>query len=189
MNMKWLMKLKNKKIILLIFGVVFFVLIIFALLPAGFKKDLSSNFNKLIGNKENSAGSSQGETSQGSNQKNNGNNGKGGKDQTTAAETLADQKIETLEKLPYGSLATKKGSIYPQGSITDSETVKSGGYTFNVHTSITYGDNEDSKIINVEVKDSSDNETLADSSKEVPASGGGATSGNQDDNSEPRIIP
>lgn len=53
---------------------------------------------------------------------------------------LANEKMEHLRDLPYDSLATQNGAIYPPGNIADTETVARGGYTFTVNTAIDYVD-------------------------------------------------
>lgn len=54
--------------------------------------------------------------------------------------SLATEKMEHLRDLPYDSLATQNGTIYPPGTIADNETVVRGSYTFTVHTDISYVD-------------------------------------------------
>ncbi len=54
---------------------------------------------------------------------------------------IAQEKIENLKNLPYDSLATQTGTIYPAGAIADNETIVRNGLTFKVHTDIRYVDN------------------------------------------------
>lgn len=53
---------------------------------------------------------------------------------------LANEKMEALRDLPYDSLSTQNGAIYPPGNILDNETVAKDNYTFLVHTDINYFD-------------------------------------------------
>ena len=53
---------------------------------------------------------------------------------------LANEKMEALRDLPYDSVATQGGAIYPPGNVLDDETVVKGKYTFLVHTDINYVD-------------------------------------------------
>jgi hypothetical protein len=53
---------------------------------------------------------------------------------------LASEKMEALRDLPYDSVATQNGTIYPPGNVLDDETVLKDSYTFKVHTDITYVD-------------------------------------------------
>lgn len=53
---------------------------------------------------------------------------------------VATQQMEYLRDLPYDSLATKNGAIYPPGNILDDQNITSGGYRFRVHTVIDYID-------------------------------------------------
>jgi hypothetical protein len=53
---------------------------------------------------------------------------------------IANEKIETLRDLPYDSLATQGGNIYPPGNIMDNEVVVRDSFKFNVHTDISYVD-------------------------------------------------
>jgi len=53
---------------------------------------------------------------------------------------LANQKIEELRNLPYDSLSTQQGTIYPPGQIPDTQTVSIGNTTFTVQTIIKYVD-------------------------------------------------
>ena len=53
---------------------------------------------------------------------------------------LANEKVEALRDLPYDSLATQGGAIYPPGNIADTETVTRNNYKFIVSTSIIYVD-------------------------------------------------
>jgi type II secretory pathway pseudopilin PulG len=51
---------------------------------------------------------------------------------------LANYQMEYLRDLPYNSLATAHGTIYPPGNIPDSQTEYSDGYKFTVKTIINY---------------------------------------------------
>jgi type II secretory pathway pseudopilin PulG len=51
---------------------------------------------------------------------------------------LANEKMEDLRNLPYASLATQHGTIYPPGNIADTETDVRDKYTFTVTTQIIY---------------------------------------------------
>jgi len=53
---------------------------------------------------------------------------------------LASEKMEALRDLPYDSLSTQNGAIYPPGNIPDTETVVRDNYTFTVKTEIVYVD-------------------------------------------------
>ncbi len=53
---------------------------------------------------------------------------------------LANEKLENLRNMPYDSLATVHGPIYPGGSIVDDEDVTVGGIAMVVHTDISYND-------------------------------------------------
>ena len=53
---------------------------------------------------------------------------------------LANQQMEYLRDLPYNSLATQLGTIYPPGTIPDNQNITSGNYTFRIHTVIKYVD-------------------------------------------------
>lgn len=55
---------------------------------------------------------------------------------------LAQAKLEELKNLPYDSLATQSGTIYPAGTIPDEEVVTRNGLKLNVTTDIRYVDNE-----------------------------------------------
>jgi type II secretory pathway pseudopilin PulG len=54
--------------------------------------------------------------------------------------SLAQEQMESLRDLPYQSVATQFGEIYPPGSLIDNQTLVRGGYTFRVNTSIQYVD-------------------------------------------------
>lgn len=58
----------------------------------------------------------------------------------TAAVALANEKMEGLHNMPYDSLATEHGLIYPPGTIKDNEEFVRRGVRFNVHTVISYVD-------------------------------------------------
>src|SRR5476649_2277155 len=53
---------------------------------------------------------------------------------------LANEKIEALRDLPYDSVSTQNGTIYPPGNVLDDETVLKDSYKFSVHTDINYVD-------------------------------------------------
>jgi type II secretory pathway pseudopilin PulG len=53
---------------------------------------------------------------------------------------LANEKIEALRDLPYDSLATQNGAIYPPGALLDNENITRNNYKFSVHTQIIYVD-------------------------------------------------
>lgn len=53
---------------------------------------------------------------------------------------LANEKLEYLRDLPYDSLATQHGAIYPAGSISDDEYLTRNNIRFRVHTDISYVD-------------------------------------------------
>jgi type II secretory pathway pseudopilin PulG len=52
----------------------------------------------------------------------------------------ANQQIEYLRSLPYASVATQGGTIYPPGNIADSQTVSRDGMNFTIKTVINYVD-------------------------------------------------
>lgn len=54
--------------------------------------------------------------------------------------SLANQQVEYLRDLPYNSVATQHGTIFPPGTIADDQTQAVGGYVFRVHTVIQYVD-------------------------------------------------
>ena len=58
----------------------------------------------------------------------------------TASVALANEKIEQIHNMPYDSLATEHGFIYPPGTILDDEELIRRGVRFNVHTVISYID-------------------------------------------------
>ena len=53
---------------------------------------------------------------------------------------LAEEQMENLRDLPYQSVATQFGGIYPPGLLPDTQTLVRGGYTFTVSTKIVYID-------------------------------------------------
>src|SRR3954469_16510321 len=53
---------------------------------------------------------------------------------------LANEKMEALRDLPYDSVSTQNGTIYPPGNILDNETVTKDNFRFSVHTDINYVD-------------------------------------------------
>ncbi len=52
----------------------------------------------------------------------------------------ANEQIEYLRDLPYDSVKTQTGAIYPPGNIPDTQQIVRGGFTFNMTTEITYVD-------------------------------------------------
>lgn len=58
----------------------------------------------------------------------------------TASVALANEKMEEIHNMPYDSLATEHGLIYPPGAIKDNEEFVRRGVRFNVHTIISYID-------------------------------------------------
>ncbi len=54
--------------------------------------------------------------------------------------SLANEQMEYLRDLPYDSVKTQLGGIYPPGLIPDSQTMVRGGYTFTLATKIVYID-------------------------------------------------
>ena len=59
-----------------------------------------------------------------------------------AAVALANEKMETMRNMSYDDLATEHGTIYPPGTILDDETIIRKNINFNVHTVITYVDDD-----------------------------------------------
>ena len=57
-----------------------------------------------------------------------------------AAVALANEKMEELRNMPYDSLATEHGTIYPSGDILDNEEVVRNGVSLRIHTAISYVD-------------------------------------------------
>ena len=55
---------------------------------------------------------------------------------------IAQEKLENLKNLPYDSLATQGGTIYPSGSIPDNENLTHNNLRFRVHIDIRYVDND-----------------------------------------------
>lgn len=53
---------------------------------------------------------------------------------------LATEKLEDLKNLPYDSLATQTGAIYPPGNVKDQENITLSGLNLRVDTVITYVD-------------------------------------------------
>ncbi len=53
---------------------------------------------------------------------------------------IANEKLEALRDLPYDSLATQGGAIYPPGNILDNETLTRDNFKFSVNTNISYVD-------------------------------------------------
>lgn len=60
----------------------------------------------------------------------------------TTSVGLAQEKLEELKNLPYDSLATQSGTIYPAGTIPDEEVVSRNGLKLKVVTDIRYVDND-----------------------------------------------
>lgn len=58
----------------------------------------------------------------------------------TMAGALANEQLEYLRNLPYDSLSTENGTILPQGSIPDTQTVTRGGVSFVLNTTIIFVD-------------------------------------------------
>jgi prepilin-type N-terminal cleavage/methylation domain-containing protein len=52
----------------------------------------------------------------------------------------ANEQIEYLRDLPYDSVKTLGGAIYPPGIIPDTQTIVRGGYTFSMKTQVDYVD-------------------------------------------------
>ncbi len=53
---------------------------------------------------------------------------------------LANEQLEYLRDLPYDSLATQYGTIYPPGNIADTQTVTRANYKYTLKTKIVYID-------------------------------------------------
>ena len=53
-----------------------------------------------------------------------------------SAVALANEKMEVLHNMPYNSLATVNGLIYPPGQILDSEDINRNGFNFQLRTTI-----------------------------------------------------
>jgi type II secretory pathway pseudopilin PulG len=53
---------------------------------------------------------------------------------------VANQQIEYLRSLPYASIATQGGTIYPPGSIADTQTISRDGLNFTLKTVVNYVD-------------------------------------------------
>ncbi|MEK9167514.1 MAG: carboxypeptidase-like regulatory domain-containing protein [Patescibacteria group bacterium] len=69
----------------------------------------------------------------------------------TMAGALANEQLEYLRNLPYDSLSTQNGTIFPQGNIPDSQTVTRGGVSFTLNTAIIFIDDPfDGCVIPVE---------------------------------------
>jgi len=69
-----------------------------------------------------------------------------------SAVALANEKMEILHNMPYDSLATVTGLIYPPGQIPDTEEVNRNGFNFQVKTTIScvddpYDGNADGTIL------------------------------------------
>lgn len=54
----------------------------------------------------------------------------------TAAAALANEQMESLRNLPYDSLATASGTIFPQGTIPDNQTITRSNTSYNLRTVI-----------------------------------------------------
>lgn len=57
-----------------------------------------------------------------------------------AGASLANEQTETLRNLPYDSLSTQHGTIIPQGSIQDTQTLTRSSNSFIVNTTIIFVD-------------------------------------------------
>lgn len=57
-----------------------------------------------------------------------------------AAVAAANEKMEEIRNMPYDSLATEHGQIYPPGNLLDDQEIQRKGVRFNVHTIIQYID-------------------------------------------------
>lgn len=57
-----------------------------------------------------------------------------------AAVALANEKMEEIRNMPYDSLATEHGPIYPGGSLLDDQEIQRKGVRFNIHLVISYED-------------------------------------------------
>lgn len=57
-----------------------------------------------------------------------------------AAVALANEKMEEIRNMPYDSLATEHGPIYPPGALLDNQEIQRNGVMFNVRTVIMYFD-------------------------------------------------
>jgi competence protein ComGC len=53
---------------------------------------------------------------------------------------LANEQVEYLRDLPYDSIKTQLGAIYPPGLIPDTQVAVRGGYTFTMMTEVIYVD-------------------------------------------------
>jgi len=60
----------------------------------------------------------------------------------TAAVALANEKMEEIHNMPYDSLTTEHGLIYPPGTLKDNEEFVRRGVKFNVNIVISYIDDE-----------------------------------------------
>jgi len=58
----------------------------------------------------------------------------------TVANALANEQMEYLRSLPYDNLSTANGTILPQGTIPDTQTVIKGGVKLTLTTTIIYID-------------------------------------------------
>lgn len=54
----------------------------------------------------------------------------------TAASALVNEQMEVLRNLPYDSLATQNGTIFPQGAISDTQTITRSGVSYTLTTEI-----------------------------------------------------
>lgn len=106
--------------------------------------------------------------------------------ETVQAQNLANQQIELLHNMPYDSLATISGPIYPPGTLQDLQTMTVDGQQFKVHTYISYVDDPfdgnaagtipakpvdlypyDYKKIMIVVKDKYDSKVLAETTTNI----------------------
>ena len=56
------------------------------------------------------------------------------------AVALANEKMEEIRNMPYDSLATMHGLIYPPGNLSDDQVIMRKGIQYKVHTVISYVD-------------------------------------------------
>jgi len=59
-----------------------------------------------------------------------------------SAVSLANERVEIIHNMPYDSLATEHGTIYPPGDILDSEVVELNEQKLSIETSIKYVDDD-----------------------------------------------
>ncbi|MEX0616946.1 MAG: carboxypeptidase-like regulatory domain-containing protein [Candidatus Woykebacteria bacterium] len=101
------------------------------------------------------------------------------------AQNLANEKVEELRNMPYDSLATVNGPIYPPGTLPDQEQMQVEGSTYFVYTLVSYFDDPfdgkaagtvpidlypyDYKKVTVRIKDFRNSRILAEVSTSVAA--------------------